>query len=109
MSDLEFQTVYNTSSFSLVSMAATTTHLWFRAYAVADRYKSAVAFIAAYYHMRIFNFWVKAMNNLQLRASTALTLTGIPFNDACRYMDWLLTVPLLLLEICLLRSSSQTS
>merc|ERR1711967_163829 len=29
------------------------------------------------------------------------TLTGVPFNDAYRYMDWLLTVPLLLLEILL--------
>merc|ERR1712107_352655 len=28
-------------------------------------------------------------------------LTGIPFNDAYRYMDWLLTVPLLLIEILL--------
>merc|ERR1712178_513688 len=27
------------------------------------------------------------------------TLTGVPFNDAYRYMDWLLTVPLLLIEI----------
>merc|ERR1712056_46200 len=29
------------------------------------------------------------------------TLTGIPFNDVYRYMDWLLTVPLLLIEILL--------
>merc|ERR1712084_194529 len=29
------------------------------------------------------------------------TLTGVPFNDAYRYMDWLLTVPLLLIEILL--------
>merc|ERR1719389_1441492 len=29
------------------------------------------------------------------------TLTDIPFNDAYRYMDWLLTVPLLLIEILL--------
>merc|ERR1711879_407257 len=28
-------------------------------------------------------------------------LTGVPFNDAYRYMDWLLTVPLLLMEIIL--------
>merc|ERR1711948_46448 len=28
-------------------------------------------------------------------------LTGTPFNDAYRYMDWLLTVPLLLIEILL--------
>merc|ERR1719333_55146 len=26
-------------------------------------------------------------------------VSGIPFNDAYRYMDWLLTVPLLLIEI----------
>merc|ERR1711959_554354 len=28
-------------------------------------------------------------------------MTGVPFNDAYRYMDWLLTVPLLLMEIVL--------
>merc|ERR1739844_290602 len=28
-------------------------------------------------------------------------LTGVPFNDAYLYMDWLLTVPLLLIEILL--------
>merc|ERR1712045_108026 len=28
-------------------------------------------------------------------------LTGVPFNDVYRYMDWLLTVPLLLIEILL--------
>merc|ERR1712076_88330 len=33
--------------------------------------------------------------------SDAPTLTGVPFNDAYRYMDWLLTVPLLLIEILL--------
>merc|ERR1712063_246849 len=31
----------------------------------------------------------------------APTLSGVPFNDAYRYMDWLLTVPLLLIEILL--------
>merc|ERR1712194_842967 len=30
-----------------------------------------------------------------------LEATGVPFNDAYRYMDWLLTVPLLLIEIIL--------
>ena len=28
-------------------------------------------------------------------------LTGTPFNEAIRYMDWLLTVPMLLMEIVL--------
>merc|ERR1712146_625198 len=31
-------------------------------------------------------------------------MTGVPFNDAYRYMDWLLTVPLLLMEIVLVRN-----
>merc|ERR1712137_878324 len=34
---------------------------------------------------------------------------GVPFNDAYRYMDWLLTVPLLLIEILLvMRLESST-
>merc|ERR1712187_908699 len=36
----------------------------------------------------------------------APTLTGVPFNDAYRYMDWLLTVPLLLIEILLVMNLS---
>merc|ERR1719399_413436 len=51
---------------------ATTMYLWFRSTAVADKYKSAVL------------------------------ISGlVTFNDAYRYMDWLLTVPLLLIEILL--------
>jgi len=115
MTDLEFQTVYNTLSFSLASMGATTMYLWFRSYAVADKYKSAViisglvTFIAAYHYMRIFNSWVEGYSYSDTSGVvqgeslniTNPTLTGVPFNDAYRYMDWLLTVPLLLLEILL--------
>jgi len=37
-------------------------------------------------------------------------LTGVPFNDAYRYMDWLLTVPMLLMEIVLtMKLSSEES
>merc|ERR1712238_50692 len=32
--------------------------------------------------------------------------TGVPFNDAYRYMDWLLTVPMLLMEIVLVMKLS---
>merc|ERR1712176_1423945 len=85
MNDMQYQAVYNTLSFSLASMMATTMYLWFRSTAVHDKLKSAVlisglvTFIAAYHYIRIFNSWV----------------------DAYRYMDWLLTVPLLLIEILL--------
>jgi len=103
MSDFQFQAVYNILSFALASMMATTLFLWFRSFAVQDKYRSAVlisglvTFIAAYHYMRIFNSWVEAY--AYTTDSTNPTLTGVPFNDAYRYMDWLLTVPLLLMEI----------
>merc|ERR1712107_832886 len=81
------QAVYNVLSFALASMMATTLYLWFRMFAVKDQYQSAVCisglvtFIAAYHYVLIFNSWVGAYEY--------------------RYMDWLLTVPLLLIEILL--------
>merc|ERR1712019_61855 len=94
-----------TLSFSLASMSATTMGLWFRMFAVKDQYQSAVCisglvtFIAAYHYIRIFNSWVDAYAYAPDVKDP--TLTGVPFNDAYRYMDWLLTVPLLLIEILL--------
>merc|ERR1712149_25047 len=107
MTDLQYQAVYNVLSFSLASMSATTMYLWFRASAVHDKYKSAVyisglvTFIAAYHYIRIFNSWVAAYDYKGVPQGEGPKLTGIPFNDAYRYMDWLLTVPLLLIEILL--------
>merc|ERR1712218_129659 len=113
--------VYNTLSFALASMMATTMYLWFRSTAVADKYKSAVlisglvTFIAAYHYFRIFNSWVEAYSysagqivNGALEIN-APSLTGVPFNDAYRYMDWLLTVPLLLIEILLVMKLDEES
>jgi len=113
MTNLQYQAVYNVLSFALASMMATTMFLWFRSTAVRPQYKSAVlisglvTFIAAYHYIRIFNSWVDAYKYSASAVTggamedTAPTMTGIPFNDAYRYMDWLLTVPLLLLEILL--------
>jgi len=113
MTDMQYQAVYNVLSFALASMMATTMYLWFRSFAVMDKYKSAVlisglvTFIAAYHYIRIFNSWVEAYTYKPAVVTGgameigAPSLTGIPFNDAYRYMDWLLTVPLLLIEILL--------
>lgn len=113
MTDTQFQAVYNVLSFSLASMMATTVYLWFRSSAVQDKFKSAVlisglvTFIAAYHYFRIFNSWVEAYSYSAGKVEHGAleigspTLTGVPFNDAYRYMDWLLTVPLLLIEILL--------
>merc|ERR1712232_1552481 len=80
-------------------------YLWFRSTAVRDQFKSAVlisglvTFIAAYHYIRIFNSWVEAYHYSAGKKDPELT--GVPFNDAYRYMDWLLTGPLLLIEILL--------
>jgi len=103
MTDFQYQAVYNILSFALASMMATTLFLWARATAVKEQFKSAVfisglvTFIAAYHYIRIFNSWVEGYS--YSTGGVNPTLTGVPFNDAYRYMDWLLTVPLLLVEI----------
>merc|ERR1712125_195070 len=101
------------TSFTLASMSATTIYLWFRSAAVLDKYRSAViisglvTFIAAYHYIRIFNSWVDAYHYAPGKVADgamemqAPTMTGVPFHGAYRYMDWLLTVPLLLIEILL--------
>jgi len=105
-----YQAVYNVLSFALASMMATTVYLWFRSFAVQAQYRSAVlisglvTFIAAYHYIRIFNSWVEAYHYSVDKADPELT--GVPFNDAYRYMDWLLTVPLLLIEILLVMKLS---
>jgi len=115
MTDLQYQAVYNTLSFTLASMSATTMYLWFRADAVADKYKSAVyisglvTFIAAYHYIRIFNSWVDAYDysgDAYITHHDGPLLTGVPFNDAYRYMDLLLTVPLLFIGILLVMNLS---
>jgi bacteriorhodopsin len=71
---------------------------------VHEKYKSAViisglvTFIAAYHYFRIFNSWTEAY---EWDGEGGVSATASPFNDAYRYMDWLLTVPLLLIEIIL--------
>merc|ERR1740124_1867497 len=100
----QFNLVYNVLSFSLATMMATTIFCWMRVGSCAERYKSAliitglVTFIAAYHYMRIFNSCTEAY---EWDSAGTLAGTGKPFNDAYRYMDWLLTVPLLLIEIIL--------
>jgi len=109
MSDGQFQLVYNILSFSLASMMATTLFLWMRVPSINAKYQSAViisgmvTFIAAYHYIRIFNSWVEAYEYKANSDGAAHdpVITGVPFNDAYRYMDWLLTVPMLLIEIVL--------
>ena len=103
----QFDLVYNSLSFTLASMMASTIFFWLRLSSVHEKYKSAmtitglVTFIAAYHYIRIFNSWTESYSFPASADGNTVdpVLTGQPFNDAYRYMDWLLTVPLLLIEI----------
>merc|ERR1719502_2262578 len=107
MTAASFDLVYNGLSFTLASMMASTIFFWLRLGSVHETYKSAlcitglVTFIAAYHYIRIFNSWTESYEfpRDKTGADVDPILTGVPFNDAYRYMDWLLTVPLLLIEI----------
>ncbi len=99
----QFNLIYNAFSFAFATFAASTLFFWFGRGQVAAQYKTAmtitglVTFIAAYHYFRIFESWGEAFTFVD----GVLVATGTPFNDAYRYVDWLLTVPLLLIELIL--------
>ena len=99
----QFNLVYNAFSFTIAVMFATTVFLFLGRSQVAAPYRTAltisgiVTLIAGYHYFRIFNSWEGSYTvlNGEIKAS------GVRFNDAYRYVDWLLTVPLLLVELIL--------
>ncbi|MBX9614066.1 MAG: bacteriorhodopsin [Caulobacteraceae bacterium] len=106
----QYLLVYNAFSFTFATMAAATLFLWFGRSQVGPAYKTAltisglVTAIAAYHYFRIFESWETAY---EVRDGV-ITVTGLAFNDAYRYVDWLLTVPLLLIELVLVMRLSQS-
>ncbi|MGA0946184.1 MAG: bacteriorhodopsin-like [Candidatus Nanopelagicales bacterium] len=108
LTNAQFQTVYNILSLALASMAATTVFLLAVTPRVLPRYRLAlivsamVCFIAAYHYMRIFDSFSDAY--IAVGAGTPGVqevfelVKGDGFNEGYRYVDWLLTVPLLLFE-----------
>merc|ERR1712060_18343 len=56
-----------------------------------------VTFIAAHHYIRIFNSWTDAYEYSSAHSDPQLT--GVPFNDAYRYMDWLLTEIVLVMKL----------
>ncbi|MEM6835394.1 MAG: bacteriorhodopsin-like [Cyanobacteria bacterium P01_C01_bin.120] len=96
----QFDLVYQAFSLTIAAMFASAL-FFFNAKSQIDRkYRTAVIIsgvvvsIAGYHYFRIFNSWDAAY---MLEGASYVT-TGLPFDDAYRYVDWLLTVPLLLIE-----------
>jgi bacteriorhodopsin len=100
--------VYNALSFGIAAMGAGTIFYWLQIPNVNRKFRTAlcitglVTAIATYHYVRIFNSWVGAFAvNADADGEFQVSLSGQPFNDAYRYVDWLLTVPLLLIELIL--------
>ncbi len=94
--------VFNALSFATAAMLAGTLFFFYSRSQVGFKYRPAllvsalVTAIACYHYFRIFNSWIEAHS---VTATGDYALTQTTFNDAYRYMDWLLTVPLLLVEL----------
>ncbi len=99
----QYELVYNAFSFAIAVMGAATIFLFLNRSQVAPVYRTAitisgiVTLIAMYHYVRIFASWGDSFSVM----GGALKPSGIVFNDAYRYVDWLLTVPLLLIELIL--------
>jgi len=104
----QWSAVYNALSFGIAGMGSATIFFWLQLGNVNKSYRTAltitglVTFIATYHYFRIFNSWVDAFEVTNSNGGDyTVKVTGAPFNDAYRYVDWLLTVPLLLIELIL--------
>ncbi|HJL39840.1 MAG TPA: bacteriorhodopsin-like [Myxococcales bacterium LLY-WYZ-16_1] len=98
----QFQLVYNVLSLSIAAMLGSFAFFVMARGQLAPKFRPAmimsalVVGIAGYHYWRIFNSWDAAY---QLTEAGTYVATGKPFNDAYRYVDWLLTVPLLVAEL----------
>merc|ERR1711924_343453 len=113
----EYASIYNILSFVIASMGACTIFFFARLFSFHEKYKTALCFtglvtlIACYHYFRIFNSFVDSYSLKKgcdgysaaefPNYNCGYTASGQYYNDAYRYMDWLLTVPLLLIEIVL--------
>lgn len=105
----QYSLVYNSLSFGIATFAAATLFFWFGRSQVSSEYKTAltitglVTFIAFYHYFRMFEGFEQAVT----LTNGVVESTGKEFNRAYRYVDWLLTVPLLLIELILVMRLTQ--
>ena len=105
----QFELVSNAFSFAIAVMGAATVFLFLGRSQVAPQYKTAVTIsgivtlIAFYHYWRIFDSSQGAFSV----TTAGISATAHKFNDAYRYVDWLLTVPLLLIELILVMNLSR--
>jgi len=101
LTSTQWSTLYNMFSFGLIAMLACTVYTLVSQARVLPKYRNAlvlssmVTFIAAYHYFRIFNSFTESSEGGMVKVGNAQGT----FNEAYRYVDWVLTVPLLLVEV----------
>lgn len=101
LSSGSYNLVYNMLSFAIAAMFASFVFFICSREQVAPKYRPAllitslVVLIAGYHYWRIFESWEAAYTLID----GIYQPSGKPFNDGYRYVDWFLTVPLLLVEL----------
>lgn len=106
----QYFSVYNLLSLAIASMTASFVYFALVRKEIAPKYRGAVSagamvvFIAGYHYFRIFNNWTEAYH---INDAGGYSPTGLPFNGAYRYIDWMLTVPLLVVELILVLDLSR--
>lgn len=102
----QYDTVYNFLSLVIAAQLFTALFLVLALQRVLPRYRQAmiiaavVCGIAAYHYFRIFDSFREAFVTEAVGGrGTYEQAAGASFNEGYRYVDWLLTVPLLLVEL----------
>lgn len=101
LSENQFNIVSNLFSLAIAAMGASFIFFVVMRAQVGKKHQMAltltslVVAIAFYHYVRIFESWGSAFTF----ADGVYTSTGAGFNEGYRYVDWLLTVPLLLAEL----------
>ena len=102
----QFDTVYNFFSLTIAAQLFTAIFLIASQKRVLPRYRQAlvmssiVCAIAAYHYFRIFDSFKAAyVTDAKGGQGNYVQAAGESFNEGYRYVDWLLTVPLLLAEL----------
>ncbi|MFO7691051.1 MAG: bacteriorhodopsin-like [Cryobacterium sp.] len=106
LTQLQYDTLYNMFSLVIASQLFTSIFLVISLARVLPRYRQAltvaaiVCGIAAYHYFRIFQSFTDAFVTDAIGGrGDYVQAAGASFNEGYRYVDWLLTVPLLLLEL----------
>jgi bacteriorhodopsin len=106
LTQIQYDTVYNMFSLVIASQLFTSIFIIICLTRVLPRYRQAmtvaaiVCGIAAYHYFRIFDSFREAFVTEAVGgAGDYVQVAGASFNEGYRYVDWLLTVPLLLLEL----------